>query len=195
MSSLRKHSSKKYVPKPSSFLKKQFDGIKISQIGPILDIPSGSGRNAMFFHTLGCNVVCVDNDWTALRSSLESSRKKAGPADGQDTRIRPQGRLLPLWTDLSKNQWPFRKNCFAAIINIHFVMPELFKYFQYSLMPGGYLLCETYGGQGENYLQLPRPGEWKARLESWLDIETYEEKPAGPISNRSVIVKLLGRKS
>ena len=62
-------------------------------------------------------------------------------------------------------------------------------------MPGGYLLCETYGGQGENYLQLPRPGEWKASLESWLDIETYEENLVGPINHRSVTVKLSGRKS
>jgi len=139
--------------------------------------------------------VCVDNDFTALHSSLELSRRIAHLAEGQNDMSHARGRLSPVWIDLSKEQWPFRPNAFAAIINIHFVMPELFKYFQYSLMRGGYLFCETFGGQGGNYLQLPKPGEWKASLESWLDIDRYEEKLVGPSSQSSVTVKVSGRKS
>jgi hypothetical protein len=152
--------------------------------GPILDMSRLAQDGTHYsFRLSGCHVVCVDNDLTALQSSLELSRKNAAFSEKfKAIRIEAKGSLSPVWIDLRKGQWPFRSNAFAAIINVHFVMPQLFKYFQYSLMPGGYLFCETFGGQGENYLQLPKPGEWRALLESWLDIKRYEEKIVGPIS-------------
>ena len=121
-----------------------------------------------------------------------------GSVEGKRTINRPDirhGQMIPLWTDLSKGEWPFRPNVFAAIINVHFVMPALFEFFRYSLRPGGYLLCETFGGHGENYRELPKAGEWKASLVSWLSIDMYVEKPAGPDGQSAVSVKLLGRKN
>lgn len=188
-------SSKLYALKPSSSLTKHFDEIGSPYQGPILDVPSGSGRNSLFFQARGCHVVCVDNNFSALQSSLELSQKNAALTELQGNTNQAKGRLSPVWIDLSKGQWPFRSNVFAAIINVHFVMPELFQYFQHSLMPGGYLYCETFGGQGENYLQLPKPGEWKVILESWLEIEMYEERIVGPIPGHAVTVKVFGRKS
>lgn len=189
-----KKSAKAYALKPSSSLTKHFEEIS-SYKGPILDVPSGSGRNSLFFQARGCHVVCVDNNLTALQSSLELSQKNAALSEFQGNKNEAKGRISPVWIDLRKGQWPFRSNAFAAIINVHFVMPELFKFFQHSLMPGGYLFCETFGGQGENYLQLPKPGEWKVILESWLEIKRYEEKIVGPISDPAVTVKVFGRKS
>jgi SAM-dependent methyltransferase len=187
-------SPKTYAIKPSSFLKKHYEEISSSLQGSILDIPSGTGRNALFFQAQGCHVVCVDNDFTALHSSLKLNRMNTHLAKVEGDMNRAMRSLSPVWIDLSKEQWPFRSNAFAAIINVHFVMPQLFKFFQYSLMPGGYLFCETFGGQGENYLQLPKPGEWRALLESWLDIKRYEEKVVGPISHSAVTVKVFGKK-
>jgi hypothetical protein len=73
-------------------------------------------------------------------------------------------------------------------------MLEYFDCFNYSLISGGYLLCETFGGQGKNCLQLPKPGDWKLNLERWLHLEVYEEKTVGHHYQPSVRVKLFGRK-
>jgi len=37
---------------------------------PILDVACGSGRNAMIFAELGCNVICVDIDLTRLEKPI-----------------------------------------------------------------------------------------------------------------------------
>ncbi len=36
--------------------------------GPVLDCPSGYGRNALFLARLGMRVMCVDNDFDALQA-------------------------------------------------------------------------------------------------------------------------------
>ncbi len=176
-------STKKQEIRPSVFVRKHFSTIKDIRSAVILDIPSGSGRNALFLQALGCNVICVDNDFSRLNDSMKSSQMVA-----------TCGRLSPIWIDLSKGQWPFRRAAFTAIVNVHFPMSQYFDCFGYSLVSGGYLLCETFGGQGENYLQLPKPGEWKSSLERWLHLEVYEEKTVGPRYQPSVTVKLFGRK-
>jgi hypothetical protein len=69
-------STKKYEIRPSVFVKKYFSLIQDLPNALILDIPSGSGRNAVFLQALGCNVICVDNDFARLHDS-----KRLNPID------------------------------------------------------------------------------------------------------------------
>ena len=80
------------------------------------------------------------------------------------------------------------------IVNVHFVRPTLFAKMIYSLGPRGYLYCETFGGHGKNYIDLPIQGHWKNMLEPWLKFEFYQEKRVGPPDQKAVSVKLLAQK-
>lgn len=92
-----KKSAKAYALKPSSSLTKHFEEIS-SYKGPILDVPSGSGRNSLFFQARGCHVVCVDNNLTALQSSLELSQRMPPYQNFKAirTRLREESRLFGL---------------------------------------------------------------------------------------------------
>jgi hypothetical protein len=59
---------------------------------------------------------------------------------------------------------------------------------------GGYLLFETMGGQGGNYLQLPRAGQMRTLLEPGFKMLFYREKRVGPPEANAVSVRLLARK-
>ena len=98
-------SSEKYEIRPSPFVKKQFSTIENIRGAAILDIPSGFARNALFFQALGCKVVCVDIDFARLLVSTKLSQAAT-----------TEGRLSPIWIDLSKGQWPFRRASFTAIV-------------------------------------------------------------------------------
>src|SRR5258708_2967472 len=88
---------------------------------PILDIASGSGRNAFPLAAQGCAVICADNDLTRLRSP-------EGLA----------GQLIPRQLDLVADAWPFERSSAGGIINVHFLLITLFPHFESSLSRGGY---------------------------------------------------------
>ena len=150
---------------------------------PILDVACGSGRNAMIFAELGCNVICVDIDLTRLKNHLS----------GQASRFESSSRLQLRILNLINDPWPFKAGAIGAIINIHFLLPTLFPCFAYSLAPGGYLLIESISGRGGNYLELPAAGEVKSALETGFHLELYEERKVGPKESNAVTVKLVGR--
>ncbi len=149
--------------------------------GTVLDVPCGYGRNAILMSLLGCRVICLDNNSKALAALKENYSTTAGE-------------LVPMFCDLKKEAWEFSLNSLGAILNIHFVMPELFKYFEQSLMPGGFLFIETYDNRGGNYLELPKKGEFKNLLASAFNFLYYAEKKAGPPDVDACTVKLLAQK-
>ena len=73
-------------------------------------------------------------------------------------------------------------------------MPELFRHFEQSLMPGGFLFIETYENRGGNYLELPKPWEFKTLLAPAFDFLYYAEKKAGPADANACTVRTLARK-
>jgi hypothetical protein len=95
---------------------------------------------------------------------------------------------------LAKDSWPFGPIFAGGIINVHFLLPQLFPSFERSLLPGGYLLLETVSGYGGNHLELPKAGELRSVLEKVFQFEFYQESPVGPSDCDAVTVRMLARK-
>jgi SAM-dependent methyltransferase len=151
--------------------------------GPILDAPCGYGRNAIPFAKLGFDVFCVDTDGDALTSiaTVQASSKITG-------------RLIPLAADLMAPPTALAIRRFGAVINVHFPALHLLEWWGAALLPGGFLYMETVENRGENYRELPRRDEYRARLPPGLDVLMYHEKPAGPPGSDRVTARVLARK-
>jgi SAM-dependent methyltransferase len=166
---------------------------ELSQIQnkPILDAGCGVGRNAVALALRGLTVVCVDRDIHRLHVI-----RTLGPRyiDTVKPPYSAAGRLFPICADLDKPKWPFSKSQFSAITCVHFLKIELLDEFWSALVVGGYLFIETFGGHGQNHLDLPKAGQLRDLLSSRFNISFYQEKKVGPIGYDAVSVKLLAQK-
>jgi SAM-dependent methyltransferase len=159
---------------------------------PVLDAGCGYGRNAAALASRGLSVVCVDRDQDRLRSLVYvPSIDKTFPGQLE----RERGRLFPVLADLKRPQWPFSRNCLGAIVCIHFLDTDLFDAFRYSLVPGGHLYIETFGGHGGNFLDLPKTGQLRDLLLRSFHLAFYRERAVGPPGCGAVSVKLFGKKA
>jgi SAM-dependent methyltransferase len=149
--------------------------------GVVLDAGCGYGRNAIALACSGLSVVCVDQDFKRLKVLIHLAHRHI--ASGIDRKL---GQVWPMQAKLGPSSWPFGRNCFVDI--------ALFEAFRSSLVEGGYLYIETFGGQGGNYLGLPKAGELKARLQEDFHIQFYREKKVGPAGCDAVTVKLAAKK-
>src|SRR5437660_8876932 len=92
---------------------------------PVLDVACGSGRNALALARLGCTVICMDRDLTTLKAHVGRPR---------GTELRKSFSKLSLHQlDLVKDPWPFTASVAGAIINVHFLLSQLFPFFERSL--------------------------------------------------------------
>src|SRR5215467_4459445 len=121
---------------------------------PILDVACGSGRNAFLFSEIGCEVICIDKDLSAIEENSEREHLSAIA----------KSRIQTYQLDLIHQEWPFGRLMAGGIINVHFFVPGLLNVFARSLLPGAYLLIETIPGCGGNYLSLPSAGEVRKQL-------------------------------
>src|SRR5207245_1342422 len=96
--------------------------------------------------------------------------------------------------DLERESWPYDLNSIGAIIGVHYLLPALLNCFASSLKVGGYLFLETIGGQGGNYLALPKPGFVKAVLADAFELRYFKEKRVGPANNSAAATKLVAVK-
>jgi SAM-dependent methyltransferase len=153
---------------------------------PLIDVACGSGRNALAFAQLGCTVICVDRHLAGLQAHIKHLRR---------TELSKAVAKLSLHQmDLVNDRWPFTTGFAGGIINVHFLLPELFPFFERTLSPGGNLLLETVPGCGGNYLELPKAGELRSAFERAFDLELYQERKAGPVGFDAVTVRVLGKK-
>src|SRR6266851_8744363 len=75
---------------------------------------------------------------------------------------------------------PFGLSALGGIIAVYFpVAPALFVHFADFLTSGSRLLIQIVGGQGGNYLELPRAGQLRRSLSSRFCFEFYQRK-VGP---------------
>lgn len=155
-----------------------------------LDLACGFGRNAILMAAYGCDVICADRDFVRL-CHLDTT--KAALLERAPNDVTP-GRITTVCADLTAGRWPFKTSSFDAIIIVHFVRLELCPFLIPTLRVGGHLYFETFGGHGQNHLDLPRPGEVKAALGVDFDIRHYEEKAASRHHTQAVTVKALARK-
>jgi SAM-dependent methyltransferase len=162
-----------------------------SKTHPILDAGCGFGRNALALALRGFDVVCADSDpvrLSTLTNLAPSFFAKYGPAH------RTPGQISTVCVSLGSSTWPFLENAFSAVTCIHFPKLDLLDCFRFSVVPGGLLFIETFGGQGQNYLDLPRVGQLRKAISKDHDLVFYREKSVGPPDCGAVAVKLLARK-
>jgi SAM-dependent methyltransferase len=176
---------------PSSEIIRIVDDIKYFSNEPILDVGCGYGRNALALAARGLSVVCVDQELIRLNTIYRLASKHLADLQRTDCEV---GRLYPVLAQLGPSHWPFPDNCFAGIVCVHFLNVALFGAFLTSLMAGGLLYIETFGGHGGNYLALPRAGQLHHLLSPDFDLRLYREKKVGPAGYDAVAVKLFGRK-
>jgi SAM-dependent methyltransferase len=176
---------------PSSQLLRLFEPIAVQHEHPILDAGCGAGRNAVALAQRGLTVICADRDADRLARLAQFAPQYL--LEHSIPGRRP-GQLLPVRAELRRDRSLFRNGSLGAIVAIHFLDIAILECFSQSLVHGGHLFIETFGGHGENYLDLPKPGQLRAILQSDFDLVFYREKEVGPPSHRAVSVKLLGRR-
>jgi len=151
---------------------------------PILDVACGSGRNAFLLAEMGCEVICIDKDLSAIRENSECEH--LSPA--------AKSRIRTYQLDLIHQEWPFGRVMAGGIINVHFFVPTLLNAFTRSLLPDAYLLIETIPGCGGNYLSLSSAGEVRKQLAGKFELTVYKESKVGPESIDAVTVKVLAKR-
>jgi SAM-dependent methyltransferase len=149
--------------------------------GPILDLPCGYGRHTFELLKSSYQIVASDLDAERLRHIESKVISRVNPV------------LLQL--DVINDPWPFDKDYFGAVINVHFFHASLFDKFAYSLKPNGLLYFESIENRGGNYEQLPECGELRNLLVDHFAIIDYAEKPAGPKGSLKTTVKAVARKN
>jgi SAM-dependent methyltransferase len=150
---------------------------------PVLDAPCGLGRNSLFLAERGYQVIGVDIDHERIR--FVASRARSEPRFEKNLRLAA--------CDLNAESLPFAEASFGTLLIVHFI-PERCRNYLALLRSGGYLLFETMGGQGANYLQLPRVGQMRALLEPAFTMSLYRERPVGPPEVNAVTVRLIARR-
>ena len=172
--------------RPSTVMLRLLDGITFSENATALDAPCGFGRNAIALAAKGLVVVGADKDFGRLDSL------KRAVAELKSSKQTLSG-IFPICTDLSANKWPFLESSFSAVVCVHFPAQEIIENLKGSLREGGYIYIETFGGQGGNYLQLPKAGELLTALAGY-DLLYYKERSVGPTTSDSVVVVALAQK-
>ena len=168
----------------SAFVKKHAPQITNAIDGPILDIAGGSGRNAFYLAMYGAEVICIDRNrekFDLLRQHISSKTDLIK-------------KVSYYHLDLINSPWIFKKETAEAIICVHYQITNQFLRYCSSLKSGGWLLIETVGGQGDNYLELPQLGLLNELFNNDFEMKMYQERAVGPRDENRVAVKLLAQK-
>jgi len=176
---------------PSKTLVKFADQIALFGNGPVIDAPCGYGRNAIALAARGCTVVAFDNDRKRLaaleqvKAAYIAERASAGVSTGH---------IFTVCADLTAEGWPVAPSSVSAIICIHFAMIDLVPSFMSSLQVGGHIYAETFGGQGQNFRELPKAGQLRELLCRYVEFRHYKERKVGPPEFDSVSVTLFAQR-
>jgi SAM-dependent methyltransferase len=176
---------------PSRTLIKFAKQIAALDNGPVIDAPCGYGRNAVALAAQGCTVIAIDSD---LRRLAALDQVKATYVAKQAASGVSPGRIETICADLTAEGWPVARSSVSAIICVHFAMIDLIPTFIASLQKGGYLYVETFGGQGQNFRELPRAKQLKQLLAAHMEFNYYRERKVGPSQVDSVTVTLLAKR-
>jgi hypothetical protein len=136
-------------------------------------------------------VVAFDNDRKRLvaleqvKAAYIAERTSAGVSTGQ---------IFTVCADLTAEGWPVAPSSVSAIICIHFAMIDLVPSFMSSLQVGGHIYVETFGGQGQNFRELPKAGQLRELLSRHVEFRYYKERKVGPTEFDSVSVALFAQR-
>ncbi len=133
----------KNLPTPSAFLKEQISRIPT---GAVLDLATGRGRNALFLASQGFTVQGVDRD----REALDHIQAQSDMLQCKDITLQ----CMDLETD-PNNPPELGTECFQVVMVFFYLYRPLFPKILKALVPGGYLIYETF--LIDNHLQHHHP--------------------------------------
>lgn len=132
-------------PEPSAILTQV---LPLMTRGHALDLACGNGRNALFLAMHGWNVTGIDASYSALQQA-EAAAKSNGikvsmkqSAKDLFPEGKPVSRIVFVEADLEK--LPIPKRQFHLIVCIKYLQRSLFSAIEEALLPGGFLLYETF---------------------------------------------------
>ena len=125
-----KHTAEQEPGEPAAFLRQIFQtGPWEIQPGRALDIATGKGRNALFLAEKGFTVDAIDISEVGLQQAQRQAEK--------------QGLTLNLiQADLTRFEFP--DSAYDLILNINFLLRSLVPKIKNALLPGGYIIFDTY---------------------------------------------------
>lgn len=149
-----------------------------------LDLGCGIGRHARLLQSLGYSVLAIDADPNALQIVRRI---------GTRSKLRSAGKAYPILAD-GKGRLPLRDGGLHLALAVHFPIQYNLAAVTAALSPGGFLIFESFGNRGMNWIELPRTGQLRSQLENDFDILKLDERAAGPKNRRAVTVRLFARK-
>ena len=111
--------------------------------GPILDVASGRGRHAIFFHSLGHPITAIDKNIASLAKLKKYKNSEIISAD------------LETPTSIFSKSQPLHGRQFNGIIVVNYLYRPLIEDLLTALRPGGVLIYETFA-LGNELFSRPR---------------------------------------
>lgn len=161
---------------PSSFLLNCLNIIKLNSDAIILDMPCGYGRNSILMSSIVNQVVSADYDQDIIDDLWNKKYKNI--------------KLIKLDAN---NELPFENKKFELVSIIHYVNLNFFNNVIRCIKPEGYLIIETYAGNGGNWISLPTKKEIEDILFNEFKIIKFKYNIVGPDKNK-VSFRLLAKK-
>lgn len=162
----------------SPFVVRCLNTIEADHSLPALDLPCGNGRHCRLLSNLGFYTVGADID----PRRLANVNKPPMSATTNTVRLDAQFGL------------PFRHETFGLALVVHFVQEGIISAIGSLLAGGGYLIFETFGFNGDNWMQLPQAGEIRTAVQKDFEILAYREHRPKSSAESVVSVRLLARK-
>ncbi len=138
------------------------------------DLGCGFGRHTRSLEACGFKVLAIDVLAEALRA--------VGTA-----------RIWPVLANIEA-PLPIADEVLGLALAVHCSIHHNLDEIARALAPNGYLVYETFGGHGGNWLDLPRPGELGTKLHPQFEILMLNERRVGPSNSGAMATKLFARK-
>jgi tellurite methyltransferase len=160
--------------KPASLLRDFQRLLKDPIPGPVLDLASGEGKNALFFARKGFKVLCVDRSQDALRVARETAREQGTEIETLRVDLEEEGVDLP-------------HDAYGAILVFRYLHRPLFPWIRKAIAPQGLLFYETFTLDQQRFGKPHRPafllrkGELLTCFEDWRLIHYFEGVKQDPL--------------
>jgi SAM-dependent methyltransferase len=168
---------------PSPFVASCLEALPPNWRGIAADLGCGYGRHSRLLASFGFTVLAFDLNIQAL-SALNASLT---PPSGA------QGKIYPAMIDVNTDL-PVKAGSLTLAVAVQFSIHNHLGPIEDALAPGGWLIYETFGGQGMNWLDLPKAGQLQRMLTPRFEFLALDERLVGPKEKRSVVVRLFARK-
>jgi SAM-dependent methyltransferase len=154
-------------------------------LGIAADLGCGYGRHTWLLASMGYTVLAFDLYHRALKAIHAS---KSGPSKRGD-----RERVYPVMANVD-GDLPLKAGQLDLALAVHCSIHDNLRTIETALAPGGFLIYESFGGQGMNWLELPNAGQMRRKLRRQFELLVLEERRVGPEEKRAVVVRLFAQK-